>query len=345
MDDVALYRDLALKLQYPMPDSPTFQEVLKRIVKPQEVPIVLLLPATAEDLAAKLGKDVKATLESLVQRGVIFPTRKGYVLPKNVIQFYDSASCAGPRFVDQAQKDLWRELHLGEFGQVWTDWLVRKGEPQWRILPNTGALEMSGIPKEQVLPSEDVRGIIQRAQVIAQIDCNCRYIMRGCQVDPEVCLQFNRNGEYQLSRGAGVRLSADEALSRMDLSMKRGLVHLALNTRDDPPSLCSCCGDCCSIIWHLKEHGNLETGLAKSRYQAAVDSGKCDGCQVCIDRCIFDAIEMVKVPGSKRLKAQIDAEKCYGCGECVLTCNPRALSLKVIRPADYIFEPGRATFY
>lgn len=344
MDEAAIYRSLAQKLQYPL-DSPAFQRMLSKLLAPEEAQLVLLLPATAEELATKVGKDVSPTLDSLVQRGIVYSTRRGYILPKSAIQFYDSAASAGSRFVDEEQRNMWRELHVGEFGRVWTDWLLRKGEPQWRILPNWRALEMSGIPQEQVHPSEDVRGIIRRAQVIAQIDCNCRYIMRNCKVEPEVCLQFNRNGEYQISRGAGVRLTADETLARMEVSMERGLVHLGLNTREDPPSLCSCCGDCCSIIWHLKENGKLAEGLAKSRYQAAVDQGTCDGCQVCLDRCIFDAIEMVKVPGSKRLKAHIDPELCYGCGECVLTCQPRSLSLKLVRPPDYIFEPGRASFY
>jgi len=53
---------------------------------------------------------------------------------------------------------------------------------------------------------------------------------------------------------------------------------------------------------------------------------------------MFDAIDMVKVPGSKKLKATVDSEKCYGCGVCVLKCEPGALSMKTVRPLEYIPE-------
>ena len=78
----------------------------------------------------------------------------------------------------------------------------------------------------------------------------------------------------------------------------------------------------------------------KSRFIAIADEEACTGCQTCVDRCQFDAIEMIKPEGatkSKKLKAKVDPEACYGCGVCVLGCDTaRALSMKLVRPPDHI---------
>ena len=84
----------------------------------------------------------------------------------------------------------------------------------------------------------------------------------------------------------------------------------------------------------------LETAWAKSRYRAYVDQDDCSGCQTCLDRCLFDAIEMVKPPGSKKYKALVDPDKCFGCGVCVVGCKEGALHMKAVRPPEHIPAPG-----
>jgi len=78
----------------------------------------------------------------------------------------------------------------------------------------------------------------------------------------------------------------------------------------------------------------------KSRYEAYVSQEDCNGCQVCIDRCLFNAIKMVKPEGSKKFKAVVDPEKCWGCGVCVVGCAPEALKMKVVRPPEHIPVPA-----
>ena len=73
-----------------------------------------------------------------------------------------------------------------------------------------------------------------------------------------------------------------------------------------------------------------------SRYRARVDEESCIGCQECVDRCFFDAIEMKKVSGSKKLKAVVNEEKCVGCGLCVIGCEQKALIFDLVKPPEYL---------
>lgn len=54
--------------------------------------------------------------------------------------------------------------------------------------------------------------------------------------------------------------------------------------------------------------------------EAEVDPERCDGCQDCIEECAYDAVQMVRVGGSKRLKARVDPDRCCGCHACAVIC-------------------------
>lgn len=66
------------------------------------------------------------------------------------------------------------------------------------------------------------------------------------------------------------------------------------------------------------------------------DPDECNGCQTCVEMCPYEAIEMTKVPGFKKLKASVDAEKCFGCGVCVPNCPEAVFELKAVRPLEYL---------
>jgi MinD superfamily P-loop ATPase len=55
-----------------------------------------------------------------------------------------------------------------------------------------------------------------------------------------------------------------------------------------------------------------------------------------VERCPFEAVEMVKTPGEKKLKAQTIPEKCFGCGVCAVGCESEAIKLVEVRQPDYI---------
>ena len=98
------------------------------------------------------------------------------------------------------------------------------------------------------------------------------------------------------------------------------------------------CCRCCCTIWHAADIRNVpnDAVFARSRYEARVDTSLCIGCEDCLERCQFDAIEMRKVEGSEQLQAVVDPRKCWGCRVCTLICEPRALRMHLVRPPEHI---------
>ena len=143
---------------------------------------------------------------------------------------------------------------------------------------------------------------------------------------------------------AGRKVSVGEAMAILDWCEEQGLVQIVSNRSPISRinSMCNCCGEACIIINAGLKHDKLSGGLAKSRYQSTVNEEMCTGCQLCVDRCYFDAITMEKPAGSKKYKARIDAEKCWGCGLCFTACEPGAISLRLARPATHIPHWGQA---
>ena len=130
-------------------------------------------------------------------------------------------------------------------------------------------------------------------------------------------------------------LTYEKALEVVDDCEERGMIHIPLNTSQGD-LICNCCDDCCMVLTPLFRGNLVHDILSPSRYRAVVDTELCNGCQTCIDRCMFDAIEMSSVPGSKKLKSTIINEHCMGCGACIVTCPEGALTFELVRPPEHI---------
>jgi electron transport complex protein RnfB len=76
--------------------------------------------------------------------------------------------------------------------------------------------------------------------------------------------------------------------------------------------------------------------MTPNRFLAIVDEEKCTGCEVCIERCPFEAIKMNPDETFEEQKSSIDPEKCKGCGLCIISCEPNALTYKIVRPPEYL---------
>jgi Pyruvate/2-oxoacid:ferredoxin oxidoreductase delta subunit len=312
---------------------------------PLQAQMVAELPLPPRELADKFGLEletVQRELDGLFHKGVIgcrdLDTRQDYRLPQSVDMFYFLTLTATheDKSYESELVRLWDDFCYEEWYPRLAEEYSQKPHPEERVIPARKALE--GIPG--VHPAENMAEILKAPQATAVVDCPCRRQARKCEGALDTCFMFDKMAEGCFARGAGKRVSYEEALALTDKAEEEGQVHVWINSSFmGSRFMCNCC-QCCCIDWAplLQHNVPLEKRWAKSRFEARVDQALCDGCQTCVERCQFDAIEMQRVPGSKRLKASVNPEKCFGCGVCVLKCEPGALSLKMVRPLEHI--PG-----
>ena len=335
------------------PNSARYLSILEFLMSPQQARITADLPSSAEEIAIRQDlplETVKTEIDALFRKGVVIPknfqTLEFPRFARGVGQFHDATQSILDikLYDDDTEKEffrLWEDFCEEEW---FPDQLARIDKierPSARVVPAYRAIK--DLP--DVEPYEDVRELLKAQELIVVSSCSCRKrrttLGMTCQHSHDVnCFQFNRGAEYAISRGTGRRLTYEQALKLVDENEEDGLVYQWRNDRRMSQTVfCSCCVDCC-IIWQPVDTHQADIGKfwAKSRFQSQVAQELCDGCQECVDRCMFDAIEMVKVPGSKKLKAVVDAEKCFGCGVCVLKCQPAALSMKTVRALEHIPE-------
>ena len=350
------YGILAERLDFP--GSNRLRAILEDLMTPEQALIAVELPGTTEEVSQKTGvaaSKVKEELEALFFKGVVFPKdfdkRDYYRFARSIIQLHDATMSTQARDVvkDKAFYELWWDFSINEMYSWEVERFRVQEEPPTRVVPAHKAIE--GLP--DVLPCEDFRELLKAQQLIAVVPCSCRYgttaVGEHCDFTKEEerwnCLQFGRGAEYVIKRDSGKQLSLGEALELIDSIQEEGLIHRWSNTAEMTGTYtsCQCCRDCCEVYVALDQAG-MPIGKAweKSRYQAFVSVDDCNGCQTCVERCHFDAIDMQRPEGSKKYKAIVDADKCFGCGLCVVTCEPKALSLKAVRPPEHIPELLRA---
>lgn len=331
---------------------PIVKEILGRLTTPQEAEILLSLPATAPEIASKFGLDVsvaEAVLKTFVKKGlgVSFLKAGGtrYFFARSLGQLSDAtAAAAFNRIYEPVPPDL---LKLwAQHREVETiAWARRQSSPppiRFRVIPLKAAAVKSEL---DLLPYEDTEQIVRNAPSIAVVNCPCRMyrVSQGlCDKPLEVCLQLTDGAvRYALDQGIGRTLTLEEGLQVLRLTEKAGLVPTTLG-RDRIGFICHCDGDCCGNVTPVRKTGFPM--VEKSRYEASLQKDLCTGCESCVERCNFGAIEIRPDPDTKELLATVDTEKCYGCGACVIECPANALSIHCVRPPEHIpaIAPGHA---
>jgi Pyruvate/2-oxoacid:ferredoxin oxidoreductase delta subunit len=330
------------------PGSTRFVTILKALMTPEEGDLLLEIPAltTCQDLASKLKtgeSGLRVKLDDLTKRNLLRFNKVGYVPMPNIMSLCHQARVAAdlqPKF-----DEMWTDFFFAEWRFIIADQQYqRRLAGKWsvhRILPALQALAASpNLHADQILWYENLEAMFRRSKLIVYAPCGCKRQHKKCDNKVNTCLHVILDDDTTTSASRWANLkpyTVDEALVELYAAEDAGLVHLSLN-HPRLEETCNCCECCCRVINPLiyagKDYDLMDP--SKSRFIAVIDEEKCAGCQTCIERCNFNAIEMRKPPDSKKLKAYVMDKFCMGCGLCVYKCPNKAMRLEIIRPPDYI---------
>ncbi len=168
-------------------------------------------------------------------------------------------------------------------------------------------------------------------QTIALVHCFCRewhdMVNNPCRFDlpREACIVIGDFAGHVISAGVGRSITAEEAVSVVKESGRKGAVHMVFYEKEDISmpeiGICNCCSDCCGII------GTYNRGITGLHFIATgiaeiTNPDNCVACGRCLKFCPVNALSL----NDKDIS--INEKLCIGCGQCSLQCKPGVFSMK-----------------
>jgi electron transport complex protein RnfB len=305
---------------FPRTESGVELRILKKFFNPEEAELACclqMMPEPAEAIAARTGfpaAELAGKLESMSGKGLILradrPEGPLYMAAQYVIGIWEY-------HVNDLDEELVR--YMDEYSPALFQSMSRMKTQQLRTIPIGSSLTGEGA----ILPYEEARRLIEAQSKILVAPCICRkehtLVGGGCGKSLETCLVFSGGAHYYEKNGIGRIITQEEALAILKQAEVEGLVLQPTNAKKII-NICLCCGDCCQILKNLRHHPR-PAEIVHSNFYARVRPDDCIGCEVCLDRCQVEAIQM------RDGKAEIDPERCIGCGLCVPTCGGAAIDL------------------
>jgi ferredoxin len=319
---------------FPRTKSGVELKLLARLFTPDDAALAATLSQEPKSLNEIAGEnsmeeaEAKSKLISMVKRGLIDLKReegRGFVfhLIPFVVGFYERQNAK----IDKEFAALFEQYYQEAFHQTML------AQPSvHRIIPLEKAIPVD----IDVMPYEKASTYLDQAQSWGVLDCICRVqkklIGQGCHHTVRNCLVFSpKPGAFQKSEEIE-SLSREEALEILAEADREGLVHSVNNAQTEVYYVCNCCTCSCGILRGMVEYGS-ENSIARSDFYAAVEVELCTGCEACLDRCAFKAMQMVDGI------CEVERSSCYGCGLCINSCDTEALSLVLKSPEELAPPP------
>ncbi len=342
MAETSIYKDLAAKMG--AGKSERFIKILEASFTPEEASVCgeLQAPATCQEVALKLKlneKKVSQILDKLVDKGALTRGATQFAFHTSVMSYHhesvaDTAPHVGPNAISRKIKDLWIDYFHNELSYQLleeAEHMIKRSGRSLPISPAIGALERSkNLNPDDIMLEENFKKRIEQAKHRIMAPCGCRISWGVCKKPMMTCFAcFDRpRGEYYFDKPGRVlkEYTLPEVIDLVLIAEDAGLVHWGD---------CYCCDCCCENLFPVTRSKRFDL-MTPNRFLAVVDEDKCKGCQVCVERCKFEAIEMKQSLSSKKFKANIKPESCKGCGLCVTKCQQDAISLVIARPPEYL---------
>jgi Na+-translocating ferredoxin:NAD+ oxidoreductase RNF subunit RnfB len=335
--DDPIYKQLAQRLDtvpngYPATDSGVELKLLAKLFTPEEADLALkltLTPESADQIAKRIGGnpgELEVALSGMAERGLIHEKRRkegvSYALIPFVVGIYELQL----ENMDEELARIFEDYYKEGFHR-----LLDLEPPVQRVIP----VEQNVPGDTEVMPYELASELLGEAQSWGVMDCICRkqrkLIGEGCDHPMDVCMIFSRRpGTFDESRTIKA-ITKEEALEVLKRSEEAGLVHTVGNTQRGVYYVCNCCSCSCAILRGVSEYGLL-SATAPSSFLASVDEDRCTGCELCLERCQFNAISV------EDDICHVDQRRCFGCGLCIMACPDEAISL-ISRPAAQMPAP------
>ena len=203
----------------------------------------------------------------------------------------------------------------------------------------------------QILPFDDIEGLLARHEVFAVSACQCRYIANMCgdTIDElpnptdftavpdfvcadghhlEKCFTFGEEAEFYIMQGIGRQLTREEARELMYRQINdEGCIPQSCGTKYTEV-ICMCDKGCTNMPGYIALGTDSPNYPNQSHYVLEVDKDLCIGCGMCAQRCMASAVEVIDG------KAEITGY-CFRCGQCGIVCPVGARKL-ANKPAELI---------
>ena len=342
---------------FPYRFSDTLFNILKYTIKDENLDLVMAfennISQTMEQLKESSGlseEEILKKVDALAKTGVIFnqPNRHG-VMVYRLLPMHRQFEYIFMKDLEKTEENykiahLFHKLNEEQSDVVQSDYdrfssSLNSIPPMDRTVPilenlKTGEEikiivdEELQVPTEEILPTQQIRELIEKYDDIAVGNCYCRqhqeFLDNPCkqiELTPS-CMTLGKSARHTSNHGFSKLVSKEEALKILKKCEDAGLVHKAYHLHGDigkeEVAVCNCCSCCC-----LTARDCLVFPVVNAtNYLASIDEDICTGCGTCVEKCYNKAIELNDDDKAERIE-----EFCAGCGVCAYHCPENAISL------------------
>lgn len=347
-----------------LPDSDYLMPLIKTHYTPEEASLLTGMPFSGKNLEelAEMKQmnpdELRKQLDRLAKKGLVFRTVRGDTVRYSLNDFFFIGRTAfWPGHTDTLSKTL-APLHNQHYYHGGFEPFRHTETKGLRVLPIQEAIEDS----RQILPYEEVVKVLDSIEYFSVSHCPCRHRknldpnFQNCTYPTEVCLHFDRLGQYIVENGMGREITRKEAEEILRHCAEIGLVHGISNQIERPDTICNCCKCCCIFLEAYHKLGH-SMSLTPSNYRIHTNPQTCIGCGLCVKRCPMEALHLEDLPEAKgritivaegkELKNKTgrvtvaNTDLCIGCGVCVYKCPTGSLKLQQHEPIQHPPQTGR----